>query len=38
MAKLPVILFPGTLSQISEHADALLFLSLISGRNPQFLI
>ncbi|MCF7801420.1 MAG: geranylgeranylglyceryl/heptaprenylglyceryl phosphate synthase [Candidatus Marinimicrobia bacterium] len=37
-AHLPVVLFPGSLSQVSEHADALLFLSLISGRNPQSLI
>lgn len=35
---LPVILFPGGLNQISCHADAILFLSLISGRNPEFLI
>lgn len=35
---LPVILFPGDHSQISENADALLFLSLISGRNPEYLI
>lgn len=35
---LPIILFPGDHSQISAHADALLFLSLISGRNPEFLI
>lgn len=35
---LPVVLFPGSLWQISEKADALLFLSLISGRNPDFLI
>jgi phosphoglycerol geranylgeranyltransferase len=35
---LPVILFPGGLNQISEHADAMLFLSLISGRNPDYLI
>lgn len=34
----PVILFPGSVQQISPHADALLFLSLISGRNPQYLI
>ncbi len=34
----PVVLFPGGLNQISAHADALLFLSLISGRNPEFLI
>ncbi|WP_026914680.1 geranylgeranylglyceryl/heptaprenylglyceryl phosphate synthase [Christiangramia portivictoriae] len=35
---LPVVLFPGDHSQISTEADALLFLSLISGRNPEFLI
>ncbi len=36
--ELPVILFPGNPSQISVHADGILFLSLISGRNPDFLI
>jgi phosphoglycerol geranylgeranyltransferase len=36
--KIPVILFPGTPSQVSPHADALLYLSLISGRNPELLI
>ncbi|WP_053976896.1 geranylgeranylglyceryl/heptaprenylglyceryl phosphate synthase [Mangrovimonas xylaniphaga] len=35
---LPVIIFPGDVCQISEQADALLFLSLISGRNPEYLI
>jgi phosphoglycerol geranylgeranyltransferase len=35
---IPVILFPGTPSQVSPHADALLYLSLISGRNPDLLI
>lgn len=35
---LPVILFPGNYSQITEMADALLFLSLLSGRNPEYLI
>ncbi|MFV8225140.1 geranylgeranylglyceryl/heptaprenylglyceryl phosphate synthase [Christiangramia aquimixticola] len=35
---LPVILFPGDQHQITDKADALLFLSLISGRNPEFLI
>lgn len=35
---IPVILFPGSASQISKHADALLYLSLISGRNPELLI
>jgi putative glycerol-1-phosphate prenyltransferase len=34
----PVILFPGSLMQISSNADALLLLSLISGRNPEYLI
>ena len=36
--KIPVILFPGSPLQISTKADAILFLSLISGRNPEFLI
>ena len=35
---LPVILFPGASHHLSPLADAVLFLSLISGRNPQFLI
>lgn len=35
---IPVILFPGTPSQVSRFADALLYLSLISGRNPELLI
>lgn len=35
---LPVVLFPGDHSQITNEADALLFLSLISGRNPEYLI
>jgi len=35
---IPVLLFPGSASQISKHADALLYLSLISGRNPELLI
>jgi len=34
----PVVLFPGSILQISPTADALLLLSLISGRNPEFLI
>lgn len=37
-SSIPVILFPGSASQISRHADALLYLSLISGRNPELLI
>lgn len=36
--KLPIVLFPGDITQISNHADALLFLSLISGDNPDYLI
>lgn len=35
---IPVILFPGSPSQISRHAQALLYLSLISGRNAELLI
>jgi phosphoglycerol geranylgeranyltransferase len=35
---IPVVLFPGNNMQIDPAADALLFLSLISGRNPELLI
>lgn len=35
---LPIVLFPGNPSQISNKADAILFLSLLSGRNPDYLI
>ena len=35
---IPVILFPGSPSQVSRYADGLLYLSLISGRNPELLI
>lgn len=35
---LPVILFPGDVIQITNKADGILFLSLISGRNPEYLI
>jgi phosphoglycerol geranylgeranyltransferase len=35
---IPVVLFPGSPSQVSANADALLYLSLISGRNPDLLI
>ncbi|MEJ7737853.1 MAG: geranylgeranylglyceryl/heptaprenylglyceryl phosphate synthase [Chitinophagaceae bacterium] len=35
---IPVILFPGSTSQVSRYADALLYLSMISGRNPELLI
>ena len=36
--QLPTILFPGNPSQISAEADGLLFLMLLSGRNPEYLI
>lgn len=35
---IPVVIFPGSNYQISSKADAILFLSLISGRNPEYLI
>lgn len=35
---IPVVLFPGSAIQVDASADALLFLSLISGRNPELLI
>jgi putative glycerol-1-phosphate prenyltransferase len=35
---IPVILFPGSPAQVTPYADALLFLSLISGRNADLLI
>lgn len=36
--RLPLILFPGDFTQITSKADAILFLSLLSGRNPEYLI
>lgn len=38
LTNLPLVLFPGNAMQVSEKADAILFLQLISGRNPEFLI
>lgn len=35
---LPILIFPGHPSQISNEADGILFLSLLSGRNPDYLI
>ncbi len=35
---LPFLLFPGNPSQISDKADGILFLTLLSGRNPDYLI
>ncbi|MEO8760095.1 MAG: geranylgeranylglyceryl/heptaprenylglyceryl phosphate synthase [Bacteroidia bacterium] len=37
-SKIPVIIFPGDEKQLSAKADAVLFLSLLSGRNPDYLI
>jgi putative glycerol-1-phosphate prenyltransferase len=36
--EIPVVLFPGNTYQVARNADAMLFLSLISGRNPDMLI
>jgi putative glycerol-1-phosphate prenyltransferase len=36
--KIPVLLFPGNLLQLTPQADGILFISLISGRNPELLI
>jgi phosphoglycerol geranylgeranyltransferase len=36
--ELPILLFPGNSSQISSKADGILFLTLLSGRNPDYLI
>ena len=35
---IPVVIFPGASHQVSGYADGLLYLSLISGRNPDYLI
>lgn len=37
-SKLPVVIFPGSNSQVSSKADGILLLSMISGRNPELLI
>ena len=37
-SQLPIVLFPGDVTQITDKADAILFLSLISGRNSDYLI
>ena len=36
--ELPILLFPGNPSQISDKADGILFLTLLSGRNPDYLM
>jgi putative glycerol-1-phosphate prenyltransferase len=38
LCNIPIVIFPGSAHQISEEADAILYLSLLSGRNPDFLI
>ena len=38
ISKLPVIFFPGGISQLNKHYDAMLFMSILSGRNPHYLI
>ena len=38
MTSLPIIIFPGDVNQISSKADAILYLSVVSGRNPEHLI
>lgn len=38
LTDIPVFLFPGNLMQVSNKADGILLLSLISGRNPELLI
>ena len=38
LSNIPVILFPGNLTQLTDTADAVFLLSLISGRNPELLI
>ena len=35
---IPIILFPGNAAQFTPEADAILFLSLLSGRNPEYLV
>lgn len=35
---IPILLFPGNAIQISDKADGILFLSLLSGRNPEYLV
>lgn len=37
-SRVPVILFPAGAYQVSPHADAIFFLTLVSGRNPELLI
>ena len=38
LTKLPIIFFPGGVSQLNKYYDAMLFMSILSGRNPHYLI
>lgn len=38
VVSIPIIIFPGNAAHFSPNADAILFMSLVSGRNPKFLI
>jgi putative glycerol-1-phosphate prenyltransferase len=38
LTDIPLVIFPGDHQQLSNDADALLYLSLLSGRNPEYLI
>lgn len=38
ITNIPIVIFPGSHEQLSENADGLLFLNLVSGRNPEYLI
>lgn len=38
VTNIPIVLFPGNATQVSRYADAILFITLISGRNADFLI
>ncbi|MFN5444114.1 MAG: geranylgeranylglyceryl/heptaprenylglyceryl phosphate synthase, partial [Crocinitomicaceae bacterium] len=38
ISSLPIIIFPGNHTQISSYADGVFYLSLLTSRNPQFLI
>ena len=38
VSTIPVVFFPGGVSQLNNHYDAMLFMSVISGRNPHYLI
>lgn len=37
-SSIPIVLFPGDATQFSPEADAILYLSLLSGRNPEYLV